>query len=199
MSSLHLWHKNSIFKREITRLPPNQSPIPQISITPTILKHHQNVELHVEYFCVNRLPYLLKKLSNINFLTVQTGKNKTKNNIETGLVHVIKTYEARGFKVTAVHGDNLFEFDYVNKAIKKPAIIHIKVRKEYDGIVERPMCTIKESGRSTCHHVPYRNYTKPMTNYLVEGAVYWINVLPSNNGVSNTVGLAGIFLGRPQP
>ena len=95
----------------MTRVLPNQLPIPHIYLPSPILKHHQNIELNVDYFYVNRLHYLHKKLSNINFFTVQTGKNRTKNNIETGLVHVIKTYKARGFKVTYVYGDNGFDLD----------------------------------------------------------------------------------------
>ena len=38
-----------------------------------------------------------------------------------------------------------------------------------------------------------------MTNYLVEGAIYWIHELPSKNVVSNTIGTAGIVPGRLQP
>ena len=38
-------------------VPPNQSPIPRISIPPPIFQHHQNIELHVDYFYVNPLPY----------------------------------------------------------------------------------------------------------------------------------------------
>ena len=36
-------------------------------------------------------------------------------------------------------------------------------------------------------------------NYLVEGGKYWLNVFPSNSVLSNTIVLAVIFLGRPQP
>ena len=38
-----------------------------------------------------------------------------------------------------------------------------------------------------------------MKNYLVEVAIYLPNVLPLKNGVSNSIGKAGIVLGRPQP
>ena len=36
-----------------------------------------------------------------------------KKNIKTWIVHGIKTYESRYLKVTAVHGDNLFDPDNV--------------------------------------------------------------------------------------
>ena len=73
--------------------------------------------------------------------------------------------------------------------------MHIKYREEDDGIVERSIHTVKERGI----FVPYRNYRKLAMKYSVEGVIYWIDVLPGNNGVSNTIGTAGIFLRRPKP
>ena len=118
------------------RVPRNQSPAPHISIPPHILEHHQHIEIHVDYFYVNCLPYPHKKLSNINFLTVKTGKNRTEIIFETGLVHVINTHEEINFKVTMVHGDNEFDLGNVKKAIQ-PEIVHIKFREGNNGIVER--------------------------------------------------------------
>ena len=42
---------------------------------------------------------------NLNLLTVQTGKIEQKKTLDRALVNDIKTYKARGFKVTSVHGD----------------------------------------------------------------------------------------------
>ena len=80
-----------------------------------MLQQHQNIELHVEYFYVKGLRSLQTELSNINLLTVLTGGNTPKNNIETGIVHVIKIYLKIGFKVTAVYGDIESDLDNVKK------------------------------------------------------------------------------------
>ena len=114
-SSLHTWHTNISLKGKIIRVIPNQLPTRCISIPPPILQHHQNIELHIDYFYVNPIPYLHTKWSNLNFLTVHTGENRTENNIEIGIVCVIKVYEARGFKATSVHGDIEFDLDNVKK------------------------------------------------------------------------------------
>ena len=45
----------------------------------------------------------------------------------------------------------------------------------------------------------HKNCTKLMTNSLVKGGIYWLNVFPGNNVVSSTIWPAEIFLGRPQP
>ena len=62
---------------------------------------------------MSNVSLIYTKTSNINFLAVHTGGNITKKNIETELVHSIKTYESRVFKITAVHGDNEFDLDDV--------------------------------------------------------------------------------------
>ena len=38
-----------------------------------------------------------------------------------------------------------------------------------------------------------------MTKSLIEGVIYWLDVIPSNNGVSNIIGLEVIVSGRHQP
>ena len=38
-----------------------------------------------------------------------------------------------------------------------------------------------------------------MTKYLIEGVIYWLDVLPSNTGVSNIIGLELIVSERHQP
>ena len=73
------------------------------------------IELQIDYLYVKPIPYLHTKWSNLNFLTVHTGENRTENNIEIGIVCVIKVYEARGFKATSVHGDIEFDLDNVKK------------------------------------------------------------------------------------
>ena len=47
------------------------------------------------------------------------GKYRPKKNIDTGIVHVVNTYETRGFKVTAVYGDNEFDLDNIEEKYKQ--------------------------------------------------------------------------------
>ena len=47
-------------------------------------------------------------------------------------------------------------------------------------------------------HLFHTESIKLTTNYLVEGELYWLNALSSKNIFSNTIGPAGIFLGRTQ-
>jgi hypothetical protein len=147
---------------------------------------------------VNKLPYLHTKSEKINFLTVQSGKNRTKRSIIDGLNVVLDTYHARGFMVTDIHGDNEFDINDLRHALS-PTTIHIHGVEEHSGIVERSIRTIKERCRSMCHAVPYERYTKLMTNSLIECAIHWLNAFPSKTGIASNLSPSAIVLGRGSP
>ena len=97
---------------KMTRRPNPRERIPRISIPPAILTHHdRNVILHVDFFFVNKLPFLHTKSDGLNFLTVQAGQTRTKDAIASGLLKAINTYHTRGFKVETIHGDGEFDLD----------------------------------------------------------------------------------------
>ena len=62
-----------LLQGKMIRSPNARERIPKVSIPPSILTHHWNVILHVDYFFVNKLPYLHTKSEGLNFLTVQSG------------------------------------------------------------------------------------------------------------------------------
>ena len=145
------------------RSPNSKEKIPRVSIPPSILTHHRNVTLHVDFFFVNKLPFLHTKSDDINFLTIQSGTTRSKSAILEGISKVITTYQVRGFKVVMVHGDGEFDMDSLRDTIK-PAQLEIAGRDEHDGPIERSVRTIKERSRCMCHSLPYQYYTRLMTN-----------------------------------
>ena len=76
--------------------------------------------------------------------------------------------------------------------------MHLKFKKEHDGVVEISIRNVKLCVERTCHYVPYIKYEKLMTGFLVEGVIYLLNEFPSKNVVSNAIGTAVIVLGIPQ-
>ena len=136
------------------------------------------------------------KLSNIDFLTVQTGKNRTSISILKGLKGVINTYTKRGFNVTDLHPDNKFDIKDLKSQLE-PTNVHIYGKDEHVEEIERSVRTVKERCRSLCHALPYRRYTKLMVSSMVENAICWQNVIPSSIGISETLSPASIVLGKP--
>jgi hypothetical protein len=78
-------------KGKMHRVNPNDRKIQKLLLPPPVLEHHRDVTLHIDYFFVNKMPFLHTKSEKLNFLTVQTGKNRTKRNIIEGINIVMNT------------------------------------------------------------------------------------------------------------
>jgi hypothetical protein len=180
----------------MTRQKPISNKVCRIPLPPPIQKNHTSIQLFIDFFYVNKLPFLHTKSSKINFLSIQSGKTRSTASIKAGLDTVIDIYNARGFDITDIHGDNEFNIASLKQHLL-PTATHIYGANEHVGVIERSIRTVKERCRSMCHTVPYKKYTKLMTIALVESAIYWLNSFPSDNGVSDTLSPANIVLGRP--
>ena len=134
------------------------------------------MNLHTDFFYVNKQPFLLTNSSKINFHSVQSGKTRHKGNIISGIKNVIDVYTKRGFIVDTLHGDNEFDLDDLRSAIR-PTNLLIRGNNEHDGTIERTIRTVKERCRATVNSAPFLRYPKIMVNALVEGMIYWLNAL----------------------
>ena len=138
-----------------TRNKPTQVQVQKLTIPPSILQHYPNLQLYVDFFFVNNMPMLHTKTSKIDFLTVQTGKNRTTQSILKGLKSVINVYTKRGFNITDIHGDNEFDIEELKDRLH-PANLHIYGKVEHVGTIERSIRTVKQRCRAQCHALPYR-------------------------------------------
>ena len=187
-----------LLQGKMTRTKPISNKIQRIPLPPPIQQQHSSLDLFIDFFYVNNIPFLHTKSSSINFLTTQSGPNRTKSSIQKGLSTVIKTYSTRGFNVENIHGDNEFNIPSLHSDLL-PASFHIHAANEHCGTIERSIRTMKERCRCLCHAVPYNRYTKLMVTSLVATATYWLNAFPSKTGVSTTLSPANIVLGRSNP
>jgi hypothetical protein len=183
-----------ILKGKMTRAKPGQQNLKRIPLPPPILANHRDLHLYMDFFYVNKIPFLHTKTSKVNFLTVQSGPNRSKGSIKAGIATVLDIYHVRGFQITNFHGDNEFDLQLLRDFIR-PASLHIYGRNEHVGVVEWSIRTIKECCRCMCNAVPFKRYTKLMTKHLVDTAVYWLNSFPSENSVSSTLSPGNIVLG----
>ena len=187
-----------LLQGKMVRSPNPKERVPRVSIPPAILTYHRNVKLHVDFFFVNKLPFLHTKSEGINFLTVQTGRSRSKESIVSGIMETVRIYHTRGFKVVTICGDGEFDLDLLRNKIM-PISLEITGRDEHDGFVERSVRVIKERSRCTCHSIPYRAYPKLMTNSMIENVVNWLNAFPFKSGISQSMGPSTIVLGKPAP
>ena len=187
-----------LLQSRTVRKTPTSVNVQKFPLPPSIIQQYPNLQLYVDYFFVNRLPFLHTKSSKVDFLTVQTGENRTTNSILKGLKRVVNTYEKRGFTITDLHADNEFDIETLKENLE-PINTHIYGKLEHVGTIERSVRTVKDRCRGLCHALPFKRYTKLMVHSLVENAVYWINAFPSETGAFNQLSPATIVLGRGKP
>ena len=181
-----------------TRTPPKRPNLQYQQIPLQISTKYVDVKLYIDFFYVNSLPFLHTKSADLNFLTVQSGRTRNTTSILQGLQIVLNIYHKRGFKVTAIYGDNEFNIKSIIERLR-PILFHIYAAEEHCAIAERSIRTIKESCRSTCHSLPFKKFTKLMVYSLVETAIYWLNSFPTKNSASDSLSSASIVLGRNSP
>jgi hypothetical protein len=187
-----------LLKGKMTRRIPIQNKVEKIPLPLPIATRHKQIHLYLDFFFVNGYAFLHTKSSKLNFLTSQICTSRSTGQILKVLDTVKQTYEARGFEITAVHGDNEFDIKAL-KTFLLPAILHIYGKDEHVGAIERSVRTIKERCRTMTHSMPYKRIPKIMVIALVECATLWLNAFPSSNGVSETMSPSCIVQGRPNP
>ena len=113
-----------LLKGTMIRHVPITNKVEKVALPIQIAERHKEIHIYIDFFFINDYPFLHTKSSKLNFLTAQLCTSRAKGQIIKGLEKVRETYEARGFKIVAVHGDN--EFDIENlKPFLLPAIVHI--------------------------------------------------------------------------
>ena len=89
-----------------------------------ILQQHPTIQLYLDFFFVNNIPFLHTKSSQVNFLTAHGNIKRSVANIKKVLDSVITLYEARGFTITDLHADNEFDVKSLHEFLL-PVILHI--------------------------------------------------------------------------
>ena len=167
-------------------------------VPPDIIKYHQHIQIYMDFFYVNKMPFLHTKSDKLNYLTVIQTKSRSKTEIINELQKITNMYKRRGFLITKYHGDNEFNMDDLKEKLR-PGILNICANEEHVHVIERSIRTIKERCRCACYSVTYKRYTRLMTKNLVEGVIGLLNNFPSKNGVSQTMNPSMIVTGAQIP
>jgi len=183
--------------KTIRKRPEHIRQIEGVPLPLPIADTYKNITILMDYFFVNKRPFSLTRSEKIDFYSVQACIGRGKVELKKGLVDILKhIYNARGFDITLNHGDN--DFEKVRTHLL-PATLSIFAAKEHVGGIERPICTIKERIRCSCHVTPYKQYTKLIVKAIVQDTIHWLNAFPSDTGISDTLSPAAIVRGIPNP
>jgi hypothetical protein len=169
-----------------------------VPLPSTVLAHHQNVTLCVDFFLVQGLCFLHTISRDIGFRTVAPVSDRARDTILVTELRAVVSflYAARGFLVRDIHADA--EFDCVRHALL-PVHFNIVAADGHVGEIERSVRTIKERLRSSVHGLPYRRLPKLVIRRLVIDVVGCLNLFPWRNGISDHLSPTAIVTGQARP
>jgi hypothetical protein len=161
------------------------------SIPPNVLKLHRRVTITIDIMFVNNLPFFVTKSRGLHFTTVEFLKDRRVATINSLLQSVLDLYKSRGLVVDAIFGDYEFE-------LLRPWHPHLNTTSADEHVpdIERHIRTIKESTRSTYRMLPFRRLPRIVLIHLVKNAVFWLNALPTNDGITRQYSPRYIMTGQ---
>jgi hypothetical protein len=140
---------------------------------------------------INNLPFFVTKSRDLQFATVEFMKDRKVATVHSYLQSVINLYQSRGFVVDTIFADHEFE-------VLRPwhPNLNTTAADEHVPDIERHIRTIKDSTRSTYRTLPFRRLPRISLIHLVKNAVFWINAVPTNDGITRRFSPRYIMTGQ---
>ena len=127
--------RTPILQGKTTRVKPKGSKIEIIPRTLPISQHLKDLQFYIELFFVNGYPFLATKTNNVNFITSKPCISRKIIHITKYIITFLDLYEARGFNITSVCGDNKFNIKTL-KSHFLPICTHIYGKGEHVDIIK---------------------------------------------------------------
>jgi hypothetical protein len=128
---------------------------------------------------INKIPFFVTKSRELQFTTVKVLPNWQVKTVSSLLKKVTYLYQSRGFAIGSIMADHEFE------PIRPwHPTLNTTAADKHGSEIERHIHTIKDSTRSTYRMLPYHHVPRIALIHLVKNAVFWLNALPTNNGIT---------------
>ena len=75
----------------MTRVNPVKHKIERVQLPLQVLENHRDVQLYMDFFYVNKIPFFFAISDKINYCTIDACKSKTLNTIKELIQHVLIT------------------------------------------------------------------------------------------------------------
>ena len=164
------------------------SPLPE-----EIVKHHSNITLCIDFFYVQRLPFIHAISRKVGYRQAVAVPDQTKATMLSFVNKSVLEYTSRGFEVVDAHADK--EFNCLHGSLGNVSL-EICGPDEHVPEVEHSIRTMKETMRVTAHGLPYCRLPKIMIVELVAMATRCLNGFPKEDGVSEHMSPHSIVTGR---
>jgi hypothetical protein len=155
---------------------------------------YRDVTLCINIMFVNKIPFLVTISRHIKFGTVEAIKSRQHKVILAVIKNVKRIYTACGFRVKHGHVDNEFEplrGDLLDIGMQ----LNVVSNDEHVPEIERQIRTIKERTRCVYNTLPFKWLPSRMVIEMVHSSVFWLNMFPILDGVSDTMSPRAIIVG----
>ena len=167
-----------------------QSPLPA-----EIAKYHSSVSLCLDFFYMQRLPFVHAISRKIGYRQAMAIPDQAKETMLSFANKSMFEYTKCGFEVVDIHADK--EFECLRESLGNVSL-EICGPDEHVPEVECSIRTMKETMRATVHGLPYRRLPKLMIVELVAMATHCLNGFPKDDGVSEHMSPHSIITGHAQ-
>ena len=165
-----------------------------VDLPPEIRMRYKDVTLAIDIMFVNKLAFLVTISHNIKFGTVEYIPTRTQDQILAAILRVVKLYGTREYKVNVIHAD--LEFEVLRPELSnKHILLNVASEGEHVPEVERYIRTVKERTRAIWNTIPFTRIPSRMIIEMVTSSVFWLNMFPARDGISDKLGPRAIITG----
>ena len=159
------------------------SPIPH-----DILSLYCDITLCMDIMFVNKLAFLVTTSHHIKFGMIELLTNPQEDTVGKSVLNVMSLYGSCGFLVYMVHADGEFKALHGQLATAGSGL-NVCSNGEHVPKVEQYIRTVKEHVRCLYNSVPFQHFPALLIRELVMACVFWLNMFPPTNDISNTESL----------
>ncbi len=157
-----------------------------VKVPTELIKIHQDVELAINCFFVNKHIFFTTFSTKICFTTITHLAKWTKEIIWVALSATYRMYLLRGFRIVVIKGDHEFASisDLVVGLPTKPSL-DWAAASQHCGLIERNIQFLKEKIHSLCHSLPFQRVPGIMVVRMVIHIVKFVNGFLRKGGVKH--------------
>ncbi len=157
-----------------------------VKVPMELIKLHQDVELAIDCFFVNKHVFFTTFSTKICFTTITHISSRNEEVIWVALLATYKMYLLRGFRIMVIKGDH--EFDSISDLVlglpTKPSL-DWAAASQHCGLIEQNIRFLKEKIRSLRHRLPFERVPAIMVVRMVMHIVKFVNGFPQKGRVKH--------------
>ena len=172
-------------KGKATRTNPTPVIRDYVDIPPELMFRQHQVDLCIDTFFVNGIPFLSSISKRIMFRTCSRITDRKMQHYRSALEEIFRMYEGNGFTIARIHADQEFKPTLTQlQDDGKMISFNLANAQEHQPHAERNNRTIQERVRAVFHSLPYQALPTTPLVYLVMEVTRRLNFFPPRGGVS---------------